>query len=376
MVQGSNAKTGDVVVLVGTRKGGFILSSDAKRKSWSVSGPHWPGGDIFHMAYDRRDGAVWAAVNSPVWGSEVQRSHDLGATWVGAKDGPRFDVGRGLTMSRAWHIEPGRESEPGVVYAGVEPAALFKSTNGGDAWTEVRGLSDHETREQWQPGLGGLCLHSIVVDPVNKDRMWVGVSAVGVFGTTDGGESWETMNQGVRADFLPDRFPRFGQCPHKVLSPRTMPERLYQQNHCGVFRSDSAGENWLDITEGLPSRFGFVIGIDPHDPDIIYTLPEDSVLKDGEAGGGQRYVTDARFRVYRSRNAGADWEPLTSGLPQESSYLHVLREGITTDGLDPCGIYVGATSGQIFYSRDGGEHWELLIQHLPAINSVESGVVG
>ena len=259
------------------------------------------------------------------------------------------------------------------MYAGGEPAALFKSEDGGDTWSEVERLTNHETREHWQPGLGGLCLHSMVLDPADTDRMWVGISAVGIFGTSDGGATWKTMNKGVRADFLPDPFPAFGQCTHKMLSHRAMPERLYQQNHCGVYRSDSAGREWLDITEGLPSRFGFVFGLHSQDPDTIYVLPEDQVLAEGEVGGGERYVSDARFRVFRSRDAGASWQPLTKGLPQENAFLHVMREGMATDHLDRCAVYVGATSGQIFYSRNDGDSWELLIEHLPPINSIECG---
>ena len=218
-------------------------------------------------------------------------------------------------------------------------------------------------------------MHSIVMDPGLSSRMWVGISAVGVFRTTDAEESWHTMNQGVRADFLPEPFPDFGQCPHKLLAHPARPEVLYQQNHCGVFRSDSAGDRWLDVTEGLPSRFGFVLGLHSQDPETIYVLPEDQVLGT-DVGGGQRVVTDAKFRVYRSRNGGGDWEPLTKGLPQENAYLHVLREGMATDSLDPCGVYVGTTTGQLFYSRDDGDSWELLLDHLPPILSVECGLIG
>jgi hypothetical protein len=216
----------------------------------------------------------------------------------------------------------------------------------------------------------------MVLDPRDSQKMWAGISAVGVFGTEDGGKSWQPMNQGVRADFLPDKFPEFGQCTHKLLSPNQRPDTLYQQNHCGVFRSDSAGKDWVDITQGLPSRFGFVLGLHSQDPDTLYVLPEDQVSQDGDIGGGQRYVTDAKFRVYRSRNGGEDWEALTNGLPQKDAYLHILREGMATDSLDPGGIYVGTTTGQIFYSRDDGDTWELLIDYLPPINSLECGVAG
>ncbi len=360
-----------VGLLVGTRKGAFILTSDDSRKSWTTSGPFSAGGDVFHAVYDSRgNGSVWLAVNNPVWGAQLQVSHDLGETWSDPKQGPRFDPGNELTLNRIWHIEPGHQDEPNVMYAGAEPASLFKSKDGGDTWYEVTGLTDHPTRERWQPGFGGLCLHSMVLDPTAKERMWVGISAVGVFGTDDGGESWQTMNKGVRADFMPDRFPEFGQCPHKMLAHPSSPDVLYQQNHCGVFRSDDRGGEWVDVSEGLPSRFGFVFGVHSQDPETIYVLPEDSAVGD-ETGGGMRYMSDARFRIYRSRNGGGDWEPLTDGLPQKNAYLHVMREGMATDSLDPCGIYVGTTTGQIFYSRDDGDSWDLLMDYLPPISSLE-----
>ena len=311
MAQGSSGGNGDALLLIGTRKGAFILSSDGARKSWKVSGPHNAGSEVFHLTYDSREGGVlFAAVNHLIWGPNIQRSYDLGKSWLPTKEPPRISGEETNTIKNIWHVEPGRESEDGVLYAGVDPAALFRTVDGGSTWQEVAGLSNHPTREQWQPGLGGLCLHSIVLDPSQPDRMWVGISAVGVFGTTDAGETWQTLNQGVRADFLPDRFPDFGQCPHKLLAHKERPDLLYQQNHCGVYRSDSAGNGWQDITDGLPSRFGFVVGLHPRDPDTIYVIPEDQVLGE-DVGGGVRYVTDAKFRVYRSRDGGRDWEPLT-----------------------------------------------------------------
>ncbi len=371
----TEANRGDVILMVGTRKGAFFLTSDSARKSWAVSGPHHGGSDVFHLAYDARgQGTIFAAINSPIWGPEVQRSDDLGATWQKSRQNPAFSREQDASVEKLWHIEPGRPSEPGVVYAGVSPAALFKSSDGGETWGEVASLSEHPTRPMWQPGFGGMCLHSMVLDPTDDDRMWVGMSAVGVFGTEDGGASWSTMNAGVRADFMPDPSPEFGQCPHKMLAHPSMPDRLYQQNHCGFYRSDDGGQQWQDLSEGLPSRFGLVMGTHSIDPDTVYVVPEDKALGT-DVGGGVRYVTDARFRVYRSRNAGADWEPLTKGLPQRNAYLHVLREGMATDSLDECGVYVGTTTGQIFYSRDDGDTWELMIDHLPPINSVDAGLI-
>ena len=370
------ANRGDVLLMVGTRKGAFFLTADAARKSWTLSGPHHDGSDVFDLAYDDREGGtIFAAINSPIWGPEVQRSDDQGATWQKSVQNPAFPSERGDSVEQVWHIKPGRTSEPGVVYAGVSPAALFKSSDGGETWGEVVPLSEHPTRPMWQPGFGGMCRHSIVLDPADNDRMWVGMSAVGVFGTEDGGASWSMMNAGVRADFAPDPFPEFGQCTHKMLSHPSMPGRLYQQNHCGFYRSDDGGRRWLDLSKGLPSRFGMVMGTHSTDPDTVYVVPEDKAVKEGEVGGGVRYVTDAKLRVYRSRNAGEDWEPLTNGLPQRNAYLHVMREGMATDSLEECGIYVGTTTGQIFYSRNDGDTWELLIDYLPPINSVDCGTV-
>ncbi len=375
MPPNTEANRGDVLLIVGTRKGAFFLTADAARKSWSLSGPHHAGSDVFHLAYDdREDGTIFAAINSPIWGPEVQRSEDLGVTWQKSRVNPAFPWERNDSVEQVWHIEPGRPSQPGVVYAGVSPAALFKSSDGGETWAEVVPLSEHPTRAMWEGGFGGMCLHSMVLDPADNGRMWVGISAVGVFGTEDGGASWSTMNAGVRADFMPDPFPEFGQCPHKMLSHPSRPGRLYQQNHCGFYRSDDGGRQWLDLSGGLPSRFGLVMGTHSRDPDTVYVVPEDKALG-SEVGGGVRYVTDARFRVYRSRNAGDDWEPLTRGLPQRNAYLHVLREGMATDSLDDCGVYVGTTTGQVFYSRDAGDSWELMIDHLPPINSLDAGLV-
>ena len=367
MTTGSGSVKGDVLLLVGTRKGGFILSSDKSLRTWALAGPDGAGSEVFHFVYDPRNGGrVVAAVNQMIWGPEIQFSDDLGGAWTSGQRQPRFSGDSGQIVDRLWHIEPGEESEPGVMYVGVQPAALFRSDDSGDTWSGVKGLSTHPTRDQWQPGLGGLCLHSMVIDPRDTNRFWVGMSAVGVFGTSDGGENWQPMNQGVRADFLPDPFPEFGHCFHKLLSPKSQPDVLYRQNHCGVFPSDSAGGSWTDITGDLPSRFGFVLGLHSQDPDTIYVLPEEEALGD-QVGGAKRYVTDAKMRVFRSRNAGRDWEPLTKGLPQEHAYINVLREGMATNDRDPCGIYFGTATGQLFYSRDDGDTWELMLDNLPPI---------
>ena len=365
-----------LALLIGTRKGAVVIQGDAERERWDVGDLQCEGADVFHLAYDARNGKTLAAINSPVWGPEVRASRDLGETWDSGDGQPRFVGGNGRTVGKIWHVRPGRWQTPGVLFAGVAPAALFRSDDDGATWQEVVGLTNHPTRDAWEGGLGGLCLHSIVLDPDDDARMWVGISAVGVLGTDDSGESWRMMNGGVRADFLPQRFPEFGQCVHKLLSHPSRPRSLVQQNHCGVFRSDCGGEKWEDVSFGLPSRFGFVVGLHSREPDTYYVVPEDKVMADGEIGGNVRYVTDAMFRVYRTRDGGRNWEPLTNGLPQQRAYLHVMREGMATDTLDPCGIYVGTTAGQLYYSRDDGDTWQLLVENLPPINSVEVATVG
>ncbi len=366
------ARRDDLTLLVVTRKGAFVLTGGAARRNWQLSGPFSPGSDVFHLVYDPRNGGcLWAAANNVVWGPQLEFSQDLGRNWQQPTEQPRFSDGD-ATVHRLWHIEPGRDDEADVMYIGVEPAALFKSTDRGDSWQEVAALSKHPTRQGWMPGFGGLCLHSIALDREQPERMWVGISAAGVFRTDDGGRSWQPTNRNVRADFNPaDPLPEWGQCPHKLLSHPAAPGQLYQQNHCGVYRTANYGDEWADITEGLPSRFGFVLGLHSREPDTLFVLPEDEALGT-DVGGGIRYVSGARFRVYRSRTGGLDWEPLTRGLPQKHAYLHVLREGMATDSLDPVGVYVGTVNGQIFYSRDEGDHWELLIDNLPPINSVEA----
>lgn len=367
--------TKKVALLVGTKKGAFVLTSNAARKDWTVRGPYHVGLEVFHMVHDARtEGTLYAAVNSPFWGPKVHLSEDFGDSWSVGEGQPAFDGGDDAKLKNLWHIKPGREHEPGVLYAGGDPAALFKSEDHGQSWREVTGLTDHASRAEWQPGFGGLCLHSIVLDPEEDKRMWVGISAVGVFGTEDGGSSWTPLNKGVRADFLPETFPEFGQCTHKLLSHPAKPATLIQQNHCGVYRSDSGGEEWNDITAGLPSRFGFPLALNSQDPDTFYVLPEDEATEE-TVGGGRRFVSQAKFRVYRTQDAGKTWEALTDGLPQSHAYLHALREGMASDACDPCGVYVGTTTGQIFYSRDNGDHWDVLIDYLPPINSLECALI-
>lgn len=349
-------------LLVGTRKGAFIFSTD-RRRQWTIDGPFFKGWEVHHLNYDARSNQLFAAISTTWWGNDVQVSRDWGRRWQKASRGLNFAPKSGLSLKRVWNITPGRASEPGVVYAGVDPGALFRSENDGREWYELKSLTKHPTRKRWQPGAGGLCLHTILLDPRRRERIYVAISAAGCFRSDDNGCTWQPMNRGVRADFLPNKFPDIGQCVHKMVLDPHRPDVLYQQNHCGVYRSETAAARWRDISRGLPSRFGFPIAAHPHEPGTIYIVPETSAE--------YRFVPDGHFSIWRSRNAGNTWHRLTRGLPQERAYLHVFREAMTTDRCDEPGIYVGTGSGEIFYSRDAGERWELLQAHLPAVFSLE-----
>ncbi|MGI8971200.1 MAG: WD40/YVTN/BNR-like repeat-containing protein [Dehalococcoidia bacterium] len=354
-----------VLVLVGTRKGAFIMESGAERTCWKVRGPYLEGQNVMHMAFDPRSATLFAAVGDPWFGSRIYRSPDLGNTWDEPQSGPTFPSETGLTLAKVWHVEPGRPEEPGVLYAGAEPAALFKSRDNGGSWEFIQSLQDHPTRAAWEPGGGGLCLHTIVLDPVDLQRMYVAISAAGVFRTTDGGASWQPANLGTRVNFTPDQppeYPEFGQCVHKVVLNAAEPRRLYQQNHCGVYRSDTGGDQWVEITEGLPSDWGFGIAVHPHDAETLWVCPGIS--------GYKHWVPEGRLRVYRTRTQGAQWEALTMGLPQKDAYLDVLREGLAVDRLQPVGVYVGTNTGQLFSSADEGDSWHQAEAAFPGINSV------
>ena len=376
-----------VKVMVGTRKGGFIFTSDQDRKQWAVSDVLFKGWNMMHMTMDPRDSRLHMAASHFVFGATTHYSDDLGQTWTQAKVAPAFSrpskSGRpGGTPEEAfsggplpttpeqvlkvWNIEPGRADEPSVLYAGVQPATLFKSTDRGETWSLNEGLYDHPQRGQWNPGAGGLCLHSIVLDPRDVNRMYVAVSAAGVYRTEDGGQTWQPRNKNVLADFSPDKYPEFGQCTHKLALHPSRPDVLFQQNHCGVFRSDDCGDDWTDIGVGkLPSRFGFPIAIHPHDPQTIYVILEES--------DQFRLSVEGQLAVWRSRDAGESWQKLTEGLPK--AHVVVLREAMATDDLDQVGIYAGTDTGQLFYSRDDGATWEILADFLPPIVSVETAVI-
>ena len=364
-----NPKTGTAVLLVGTVKGAFLLSSDAGRERWEVSGPHFPGRIIYSMAYDGRKGRrrTWASSTHFAFGTLLHSTEDFGRTWTNPESAPvKFPEKTEQSLKQIWQITVGPEQEPDKMYCGVEPAALFESNDGGQNWSLVQGLFDHPHRPQWQPGGGGLCLHTIVLDPSTAQRMHVAISAGGVYRTDDGGRSWQARNQGISAEFLPSKYPEFGQCVHKVARHTSRPERLFLQNHGGLFRSDNAGDTWQEIANGVPSDFGFPMVVHPHDADTAYIFPLEQEM---------RCSPNAKLRVYRTRNAGGSWEPLGNGMPQEGAYETVLRDGMAADALDPAGIYFGTRSGKLYGSRDEGGSWQQILGGLPAITCVKAAMV-
>lgn len=367
-----NVQPGDALTLVGTMKGAFILRSDAARTNWEVGGPYFPGRAIYAMAYDGRNGRqrLWAAVNSMHWGSYLSASDDFGKTWTEPEAyGIKFPADAEATVKQIWQIALGHPDQPDTLYCGVEPAALFKSDDAGANWSLVKGLYDHPHRPQWQPGGGGLCLHTILPDQANSNRLHIAISTAGHYRTDDGGATWRARNAGVRAQFLPPEnwYPEFGQCVHKVVSHPTKTDRLFLQNHWGLYRSDDAGDSWHDIANNVPSDFGFAMVIDHHDPNTVYIVP----LESDEF----RCTPDAKLRVYCTRNAGESWEPLANGLPQENAFETVLRDGMAGDSLNPMGLYFGTRSGKLFGSNNGGEVWAAIEEGLPPVVCVKSALV-
>jgi photosystem II stability/assembly factor-like uncharacterized protein len=352
-----------LIALIGTRRGLFRATSDSARSEWTIDGPAIAGYEVYHAILDPRDPRTgYAAVRHEVWGAHVYRTRDSGRTWSPMESRPSFPGDSGRVVRAIWHLAAGGDEEPGTLYAGVEPAALFVSTDEAGSWTRVQSIEDHPTASAWQPAKGGLALHSIQVDPANPDRIFVAISAGGTYRSEDRGRTWAPINEGVRADFLVEPEPVAGQCVHSVrLHPRSA-QRLYQQNHCGTYRSDDGGSSWTEITTGLPSDFGYVVGLDPADPDRCWVIPEES--------SHLRAVCEGRLRVYETSDAGRTWEARTEGLPQEQAWLTVLREALATDGMDPCGVYFGTSTGHVFASRDGRE-WRTLARHLPKVLSVE-----
>ena len=357
--------------MVGTTKGAFLFRSNASRTRWEASGPHFPGQSVYSLAFDGRQQRrrIWAGVQNPWYGTGLQTSDDFGATWNTSEAlRPQFPADTGASLKQIWQIVPGRAEEPDVLYCGVEPAALFESRDAGASWSLVRGLYDHPHRPQWNPGGGGLCLHTIVPDPKNRSRMWVAISSGGAYRTDDGGNSWKPVNQGVRADFMPDKYPEFGQCVHKIALHPSHPQRLFMQNHGGLYRTENGGDSWRDIAKGVPSDFGFPIVMHPHDPDSVYVVP----IEKPEF----RAVPEAKLRVYRTRNGGKSWEALTRGLPQRDAYDVVLRDAMSADSLQPAGIYFGTRSGKLYGSRNDGNSWQLIRDGLPPVVCVKAALLG
>jgi len=382
-----------VRVLVGTRKGAFILTSDGKREKWDISGPHFAGWEMYHLKGSPADpNRIYASQTSGWYGQLIQRSDDGGKTWhqpgtpPGAPPTPGppkaasnkfvYDASaapltthqwydgsqRPWEFKRVWHIEPSL-TDPNTVYAGVEDAALFRSTDGGENWKELPGLRGHGTGPKWQPGAGGMCLHTVILDPSNPDRIFIAISAAGAFRTDDGGKSWKPINRGLYSQYIPDPRAEIGHCVHHVAMNPTRPGVLFMQKHWDVMRSDDAGDSWHEISGNLPTDFGFVIDVHAHEPETIYVVPITS--------DSHHFVMDGKLRVFRSRSGGNEWEPLTKGLPQKDCYVNVLRDAMAVDSLDECGIYFGTSGGQVYASADAGDSWNPIVRDLPAVLSVE-----
>ena len=386
-----------VRVLVGTRKGAFILSSDGKREKWDVSGPHFAGWEIYHMkGSPANPDRLYASQCSSWFGQIIQRSDDGGKTWhqpgsatneapapgappAGVSNMFVYDAseqtGKPLTthqwydgtqhpweFKRVWHLEPSL-TEPETVYAGIEDAALFRSSDGGQSWKELPGLRGNDTGPRWQPGAGGMCLHTILLDPSDPKRIFIAISAAGAFRTDDGGKTWKPINRGLKSQYIPDPNAEVGHCVHRIAQHPSRPQTLFMQKHWDVMRSDDAGDNWREISGDLPTDFGFVIDVHAHEPETVYVVP---IKSDSE-----HFPLDGKLRVYRSRTGGNEWEPLAKGLPQSDCYVNVLRDAMAIDSLDSCGVYFGTTGGQVYASADAGNNWAPIVRDLPAVLSVE-----
>jgi len=363
-----------VRVLVGTRKGAFILTADEPRQAWEVSGPHFAGWEVYHVAGSPVDPSRLYASQSTSWfGQLLQRSDDGGKTWEPVGNDFSYAGVPGThqwydgtphpwEFARVWHLEPSL-TERDTVYAGVEDAALFRSTDAGATWHELRGLREHGSGSQWQPGAGGICLHTIILDPQNADRMFVAISAAGVFRTDDGGGSWQPVNKGLLSDGIPSPAAEVGHCVHNLAMHPSRPGTLFMQKHWDVMRSDDGGDSWNEVSGNLPSDFGFPIDVHAHEPQTVYVVP---IKSDSE-----HFPPDGRLRVYRSRTGGNEWEALTHGLPQENCFVNVLRDAMAVDSLPECGVYFGTTGGQVYASADSGDSWAPIVRDLPAVLSVE-----
>ncbi len=363
-----------VRVLVGTRKGAFVLEADGRRDRWEVSGPHFAGWEIYHLKGSPADpDRIYAAPHTGWFGQVIQRSHDGGRSWETAGNEFVYDGVPGThqwhdgtphawEFARVWHLEPSL-SDPDTVYAGVEDAALFRSSDGGQSWRELSALRGHGSGPKWQPGAGGLCLHTILLDPATPGRIFIAISAAGAFRSDDAGQTWKPINHGLTSEGLPDPHAEVGHCVHRLAMHRARPQVLFMQKHWDVMRSDDAGESWREVSGNLPSDFGFPIDVHAHEPDTVYVVP---IKSDSE-----HFPPEGKLRVYRSRSGGHEWQELTAGLPQRDCYVNVLRDAMAVDHLDACGVYFGTTGGQVYASADAGDTWTAIVRDLPPVLSVE-----
>ena len=363
-------RDGDLLLLVGTAKGAFLFRSDRSRRRWEKSGPHFGGRSVYAMAYDGREGRhrIWAAPKSFHWGAELCASDDFGKTWS-RPETPQisFPESAGASLNHVWQIEPGAEAEPDRLFCGVEPSALFESRDAGKTWSLNEGLWNHPHRARWTPGGGGLCLHTIVTDAARPERLTIATSTGGVYRSDDGGATWQARNRGIKAYFLKEKDPEFGQCVHKIVHHSATPDRLFLQHHFGLYRSDDAGDSWRAASRGVPSDFGFGMAMHPRDPDTVYVVP----LQSDEF----RCPPEGKLRVYRTQDGARSWKPLARGLPQKDCFDTVLRDSLTTDAEDPAGVYFGTRNGWLYASRDEGDSWSVVCESLPQITCVRAVTV-
>ena len=367
-----------VRVLVGTRKGAFVLTADGKREKWDVSGPHFAGWEIYHAKGSPVDqNRLYVSQTSGWFGQQIQRSNDGGKTWEPVGNKFEYDGETGThqwydgslkpwEFKRVWHLEPSL-TDPDLVYAGIEDAAFFRTTDGGQSWHELPGLRNHGTGPSWQPGAGGMCLHTIILDPSDPARIYIAISAAGAFRTDDGGQTWRPINKGLFSQYIPNPTAEVGHCVHHIAMHPSRPGVLFMQKHWDVMRSNDAGDSWQEVSGNLPTDFGFVIDVHAHEPETIYVVP---IKSDSE-----HYPLDGQLRVYRSRSGGNEWEPLTNGLPQSNCYVNVLRDAMSVDSLDECGVYFGTTGGQVYASTDSGDNWTAIVRDLPPVLSIEAQVL-